>query len=157
MGTCRAAAAAAASAAASREPSTDPAAAFRRRNRRASLHPDRPEATATLHLKLDSDAQLLGSESELHSIFSNVISNAVKYTPPDGRIDVRWWTDGSGGHVAVQDTGIGISSEHLPRLTERFYRVDPGRSRKQGGSGLGLAIVKHALQRHGAYLQIDSI
>jgi two-component system phosphate regulon sensor histidine kinase PhoR len=116
----------------------------------------RSEPTATLHLALDSDAQLLGSESELHSIFWNVISNAVKYTPADGRIDVRWWTDTAGGHVAVRDTGIGISTEHLPRLTERFYRVDPGRSRKQGGSGLGLAIVKHALQRHGGHLQIES-
>ena len=116
----------------------------------------RSEPTATLHLTLDSDAYLLGSESELHSIFWNVISNAVKYTPADGRIDVRWWTDAAGGHVAVRDTGIGISAEHLPRLTERFYRVDPGRARKQGGSGLGLAIVKHALQRHGGHMQIES-
>jgi two-component system phosphate regulon sensor histidine kinase PhoR len=117
----------------------------------------RGDAVATFTLHLDSTAQLLGSESEVHSIFANVISNALKYTPVDGRVDVRWWTDESGGHVEVSDTGIGISAEHLPRLTERFYRVDPGRSRKQGGSGLGLAIVKHALQRHGGRLQIESV
>jgi two-component system phosphate regulon sensor histidine kinase PhoR len=92
----------------------------------------------------------------LHSIFSNLVSNAVKYTPVEGEIGIRWWVDASGGHVAVRDTGIGIAAEHIPRLTERFYRVDPGRSRKVGGSGLGLAIVKHALQRHGATLTIDS-
>ena len=117
----------------------------------------RPERPAEMGLRLDSDALLLGSESELHSIFANLISNAVKYTPASGRIDVRWWTDGEGGHVEVRDTGIGIPVEHVPRLTERFYRVDPGRSRKLGGSGLGLAIVKHALQRHGGRLEIQSV
>ena len=104
-----------------------------------------------------ADAMLLGSEAELHSIFSNLVSNAAKYTPADGRIDVRWWTDERGAHVELRDTGIGIAAEHLPRLTERFYRVDPGRSRKLGGSGLGLAIVKHALQRHGGRLEVDSV
>jgi two-component system phosphate regulon sensor histidine kinase PhoR len=117
----------------------------------------RGDAVATFLLHLDSTARLLGSETEIHSILANVISNALKYTPADGRVDVRWWTDERGGHVEVRDTGIGISVEHLPRLTERFYRVDPGRSRKQGGSGLGLAIVKHALQRHGGRLQIESV
>jgi two-component system phosphate regulon sensor histidine kinase PhoR len=116
----------------------------------------RPEHPAVVELRLDSDALLLGDETELHSIFGNLVSNAVKYTPADGRIDIRWWTDERGGHVSVSDTGIGIPSEHLPRLTERFYRVDAGRSRKMGGSGLGLAIVKHALQRHGARLEIAS-
>jgi two-component system phosphate regulon sensor histidine kinase PhoR len=116
----------------------------------------RPEHPAEFGLQLDSDALLLGSETELHSVFANLVSNAVKYTPLDGRIDVRWWTDAEGGHVAVRDTGIGISPEHLPRLTERFYRVDAGRSRRMGGSGLGLAIVKHALQRHGGRLEIES-
>jgi two-component system phosphate regulon sensor histidine kinase PhoR len=117
----------------------------------------RSERPATFNVILDSDARILGAESELHSIFANLISNAIKYTPVEGRVDVRWWVDDRGGHVEVRDTGIGISAEHLPRLTERFYRVDPGRARKLGGSGLGLAIVKHALQRHGGRLQIESV
>lgn len=108
-------------------------------------------------LKLDSPARLLGSEAELHSIASNLITNAVKYTPEEGSVAIRWWVDAQGGHLSVTDTGIGIPEEHLPRLTERFYRVDRGRSRKSGGSGLGLSIVKHALQRHGGRLTIDSI
>jgi two-component system phosphate regulon sensor histidine kinase PhoR len=108
-------------------------------------------------LKLDSPARLLGSEAELHSIASNLITNAVKYTPEEGSVAIRWWVDPQGGHLSVTDTGIGIPEEHLPRLTERFYRVDRGRSRKSGGSGLGLSIVKHALQRHGGRLTIDSI
>ena len=107
-------------------------------------------------LEVDSDAQLLGAEQEIHSIFWNLISNAVKYTPVDGRIDIRWWADGTGAHFSVRDTGVGIGAEHLPRLTERFYRVDPGRSRATGGSGLGLTIVKHSLQRHGGTLEIQS-
>lgn len=108
-------------------------------------------------LRLDSPARLLGSEAELHSIASNLITNAVKYTSEDGSVAIRWWVDAQGGHLSVTDTGIGIPEEHLPRLTERFYRVDRGRSRKSGGSGLGLSIVKHALQRHGGRLTIDSI
>jgi len=107
-------------------------------------------------LALETEARLLGSDAELHSIFSNLISNAVKYTPPGGRIDIRWWSDAEGAHFSVADTGVGIAPEHLPRITERFYRVDPGRARATGGSGLGLAIVKHALQRHGATLEIES-
>ena len=83
-----------------------------------------------------------GVENELHSIVSNLLSNAVKYTPPQGEIELRWWTDDEGGHIAVRDTGVGIAPEHIPRLTERFYRVDSGRSRDLGGSGLGLAIVQ---------------
>jgi two-component system phosphate regulon sensor histidine kinase PhoR len=117
----------------------------------------RPEHPSTVELQIESDALLLGSESELHSIFSNLVSNAVKYTPATGRVDIRWWVDSRGGHVEVRDTGIGIPAEHLPRLTERFYRVDAGRSRKMGGSGLGLAIVKHALQRHGGRLEVQSV
>jgi two-component system, OmpR family, phosphate regulon sensor histidine kinase PhoR len=109
-----------------------------------------------VRLHLRSDAKLLGVEPELHSIFWNLISNAVKYTPTEGSIDISWWVDAQGAHFAVQDTGIGIAAEHLPRITERFYRVDPGRSRATGGSGLGLAIVKHALSRHGANLAIQS-
>ena len=107
-------------------------------------------------LMLDSTAKLLGEEAEIHSAFSNLVANAVKYTPPEGMIEIRWWTDDAGGHLAVRDTGIGIAAEHIPRLTERFYRADPGRARQHGGSGLGLAIVKHALQRHGGRLEIES-
>ena len=81
---------------------------------------------------------LLGAENQLHSVFSNLVSNAVKYTPADGSIDIRWWVDEKGGHVCVRDTGIGIPVEHLPRLTERFYRVDAGRSRQLGGRGSAL-------------------
>jgi two-component system phosphate regulon sensor histidine kinase PhoR len=117
----------------------------------------RPKPPADFALRLESDALLLGAEPELHSIFQNLVSNAVKYTPADGRIAVRYWTDGAGAHVSVQDTGIGIAAAHIPRLTERFYRVDAGRSRKLGGSGLGLAIVKHALQRHGGQLEVQSV
>ena len=117
----------------------------------------RPQPPAEFVLRLESDAFLLGAEAELHSIFQNLVSNAVKYTPAGGRIDVRYWTDGAGARVSVQDTGIGIAAAHIPRLTERFYRVDAGRSRKLGGSGLGLAIVKHALQRHGAQLEVQSV
>ena len=108
-------------------------------------------------VKVESEARLYGVESEIHSIVSNLASNAVKYTSADGRVELRWWTDAQGAHIAVQDSGIGIASEHIPRLTERFYRVDAGRSRDVGGSGLGLAIVKHALQRHEASLQIQSV
>jgi two-component system phosphate regulon sensor histidine kinase PhoR len=117
----------------------------------------RPIPAATVEVDAQGDAWLLGSETELHSVFSNLVSNAVKYTPADGSIRVRWWVDSMGGHLSVQDTGIGIATEHLPRLTERFYRVDAGRSRKLGGSGLGLAIVKHALQRHDARLEVESV
>ena len=110
-----------------------------------------------ISLTLDSTADLLGDESEIHSALSNLVDNAAKYTPTSGAIEVRWWVDAAGeGHFSVRDTGFGISAEHLPRLTERFYRVDAGRSRATGGSGLGLAIVKHALQHHGASLQIES-
>jgi len=104
----------------------------------------------------ESAAQLIGDDPEIHSAFSNLVDNAAKYTPPEGSIEMRWWTDAEGGHLAVSDTGFGIPSEHIPRLTERFYRVDAGRSRATGGSGLGLAIVKHVLQRHGARLEVQS-
>jgi two-component system, OmpR family, phosphate regulon sensor histidine kinase PhoR len=114
---------------------------------------ERPER---LLVRMDSDANLRGSEREVHSVISNLLNNAVKYTPRNGEIEMRWWTDATGAHLAVRDTGIGIPADHIPRLTERFYRVDSGRSREQGGSGLGLAIVKHALQRHGATLTIES-
>ena len=110
-----------------------------------------------LSMDLGEAAILQGSQKELHSAFSNLASNAVRYTPAGGRITLRWRVgeDGS-GEFAVEDNGIGIAPEHLGRLTERFYRVDRGRSRSSGGTGLGLAIVKHVLSRHHAQLEIHS-
>jgi two-component system phosphate regulon sensor histidine kinase PhoR len=107
-------------------------------------------------VRIESDARLLGDEPEIHSAFSNLVDNAAKYTSPEGSIEMRWWVDADGAHFCVSDTGIGILPEHIPRLTERFYRVDAGRARATGGSGLGLAIVKHVLQRHGATLEVRS-
>ncbi|KON81578.1 phosphate regulon sensor histidine kinase PhoR [Azoarcus sp. PA01] len=101
-------------------------------------------------------AVLLGSGKELRSAFANLASNAVRYTPDGGRIRLVWRPVGSGAEFAVEDTGIGIEARHVPRLTERFYRVDRGRSRETGGTGLGLAIVKHILSRHDAQLLIES-
>jgi two-component system phosphate regulon sensor histidine kinase PhoR len=117
----------------------------------------RTEHPREVRVRVDSASQLIGNESEIHSAFSNLVDNAAKYTPEEGSIEIRWWVDDQGGHFSVTDTGIGIHPEHIPRVTERFYRVDSGRSRATGGSGLGLAIVKHVLQRHGAALEIDSI
>ena len=99
---------------------------------------------------------LMGSEKEIASALGNLVSNAVRYTPPGGQIRLTWRDLPEGGEFEVEDSGIGIAAEHLPRLTERFYRVDRGRSRETGGTGLGLAIVKHALSRHGATLHIAS-
>ncbi len=113
-------------------------------------------ARPVLHLEVDDAVRLLGAEIELYSLFSNLIGNACKYTPKDGQIWVRWQADEQGAAFSVQDTGIGIAPEHIPRLTERFYRVDKARSRDSGGTGLGLAIVKHALERHCGELQIQS-
>jgi two-component system phosphate regulon sensor histidine kinase PhoR len=101
--------------------------------------------------------ELAGSESELLSAITNLVSNAVRYTPESGRIGVAWRRRADGaGEIAVRDTGPGIAAEHLPRLTERFYRVDGSRSRDTGGTGLGLAIVKHVAQRHAGELLIES-
>jgi two-component system phosphate regulon sensor histidine kinase PhoR len=106
--------------------------------------------------EVDDKLLLGGSQHEIYSAFSNLVTNAVQYTPEQGLIHVRWYEDSSGAHFAVADSGIGIPEEHLPRITERFYRVDKGRSRDSGGTGLGLAIVKHVLTRHHANLHIDS-
>ncbi len=109
------------------------------------------------HVTGVDSAALAGSEAELRSALGNLLTNAVRYTPAGGRIDVSWRVDADGaGELAVRDTGIGIAREHLPRLTERFYRVDGSRSRATGGTGLGLAIVKHVMQRHGGALDIAS-
>ena len=110
----------------------------------------------TLNLEIDSHCDLIGSDMELASAFSNLITNASKYTPKGGTITMGWHDDGVQGYFTVEDTGIGIDPKHLPRLTERFYRVDSARSRQTGGTGLGLAIVKHVLMQHGAHLEIES-
>ncbi len=100
---------------------------------------------------------LTGSLKELHSAFSNLVSNAIRYTPAGGRITVRYETQPDGGvALSVEDSGLGIPATHLPRITERFYRVSNSRSRESGGTGLGLSIVKHVLNRHQARLDIES-
>ena len=113
-------------------------------------HPQRVE------LELESQQGLLGEEAEIQSIVSNLVSNAVRYTPSDGSVVIRWQVDQLGGHLTVEDSGIGIAEEDIPRLTERFFRADAGRVREQGGTGLGLAIVKHALKRHDGELEVRS-
>ena len=115
----------------------------------------------TLDFELAPAYELAGASTELHSALSNLVSNAVRYTPADGTVRCGWRLLGEGGEMEgaefwVQDTGPGIAAEHIPRLTERFYRVDRSRSRETGGTGLGLAIVKHVAQRHGAELKIES-
>lgn len=109
-----------------------------------------------INLNLDTDAKLLGSKDELRSAFGNLVSNAIRYTTDGGEISLNWAIRDGQGVFSVQDSGIGIDSEHLPRLTERFYRVDRGRSRETGGTGLGLAIAKHVLTCHQAKLEIVS-
>ena len=110
-----------------------------------------------LFFAVETDSEISGAATELQSAMSNLVSNAVRYTPPGGEVTVTWrmLPDGR-GEFAVRDTGPGIAAEHIPRLTERFYRVDRSRSRETGGTGLGLAIVKHIAQRHGAQLRIES-
>ncbi|MBW3567528.1 MAG: phosphate regulon sensor histidine kinase PhoR [Proteobacteria bacterium] len=114
------------------------------------------EGPGDIELDFRSDARLRGVEREIYSAFSNLVFNAMRYTPPGGSVTVTWEIAGRNGVMSVSDTGIGIPAEHIPRLTERFYRVDAGRVRSKGGTGLGLAIVKHVLQRHGARLEVSS-
>lgn len=110
-----------------------------------------------LKLEILSDSKLFGCAEELRSAFGNLMSNAIRYTPEGGDIVMRWEIQGDGEPVfSVQDSGIGIPAQHIPRLTERFYRVDSSRSRATGGTGLGLAIVKHIANRHQARLEISS-
>jgi two-component system phosphate regulon sensor histidine kinase PhoR len=99
---------------------------------------------------------LAGAETEITSAFVNLVTNAIRYTPEGGSIALSWRSGAQGAWFSVEDTGIGIPAEHIPRLTERFYRVDRSRSRETGGTGLGLAIVKHALARHNATLEVTS-
>jgi two-component system, OmpR family, phosphate regulon sensor histidine kinase PhoR len=110
-----------------------------------------------IQVQTATQAELAGVEPELLSAMANLVTNAVRYTPAGGEIDVVWRLQGDGsGELCVKDTGPGIAREHLPRLTERFYRVDGSRSRETGGTGLGLSIVKHVVQRHGGELHIQS-
>lgn len=123
------------------------------------LHQDALALSAGRHrilLDLGSEDWLSASEEELRSAFSNLISNAVRYTPDGGEVVIAWQRRGNEVSFSVRDTGIGIASQHLPRLTERFYRVDRSRSRETGGTGLGLAIVKHVLNRHQARFEVAS-
>jgi len=110
-----------------------------------------------VELEIGDAATVIGSRDELASAFGNLVSNAIRYTPSNGRITLGWQVEADGtGVFHVADSGIGIATEHLPRLTERFYRVDRSRSRATGGTGLGLAIVKHVLLRHQATLEVTS-
>ena len=114
------------------------------------------ENTHRIHLEAESGVRLLGDYNELYSAFANLVFNAIQYTPEDGDIRLRWKYLDGGAVLEVEDTGIGVEEHHLPRLTERFYRVDKARSREVGGTGLGLAIVKHVLMRHDATLDVHS-
>ena len=109
-----------------------------------------------IQVLMDASSDLLGIESELASAFGNLVSNAIRYTPAGGTVTLAWREGADGARFSVEDTGIGIEPEHIPRLTERFYRVDRSRSRETGGTGLGLAIAKRALARHEATLEIQS-
>lgn len=108
------------------------------------------------YLETDPALWLKGNQRELYSAFSNLVFNAIQYTPARGVIRLRWFADDSGPHFSVSDNGVGIAPEHIHRITERFYRVDKARSRDQGGTGLGLAIVKHVIGRHKGRLHIES-
>ncbi len=108
-------------------------------------------------LEMEAESAVAGSQSELHSAMANLVNNAVRYTPAGGKVRIQWRVEANGqGTFAVHDSGPGIAQEHIPRLTERFYRVDRSRSRETGGTGLGLAIVKHVVQRHQGQLLITS-
>lgn len=109
-----------------------------------------------IELQLDSGLLLFGRRGELESIVSNLVGNALQYSPENGPIRVRWWRDGEGVYLAVTDAGIGVARQHIERLTERFYRVDDSRTSATGGTGLGLAIVKHCLEHHEASLTVVS-
>ena len=110
----------------------------------------------TIELRLSSARRIRGDEKQLHSVVTNLMVNAVNHTPGAGKVSVIWEDNGRESLLEVRDSGEGIAPEHVPRLTERFYRVDAGRSRERGGTGLGLAIVKHILYRHEARLEIES-
>lgn len=124
-----------------------------------TLHKEAQSLSSGRHqvrLVLDANNKLRGSERDLRSAFGNLVSNAVRYTPEGGEITLRWELSGGEARFCVQDSGIGIDPQYISRLTERFYRVDRGRSRETGGTGLGLSIVKHILTRHQGHLEISS-
>jgi two-component system phosphate regulon sensor histidine kinase PhoR len=110
----------------------------------------------TISIECEPGLRLQGTADELYSAFSNLVMNAARYVDEQGDISICWYSDGTHARLAVRDNGIGIDAYHIPRLTERFYRVDSSRSIDTGGTGLGLAIVKHVLLRHQAELQIES-
>ena len=109
-----------------------------------------------ISVEVDDSVRLRGNQPQLYSVFTNLIFNAVHYTPAGGAIVIRWYLTESGACFEVEDSGVGIAPQHIFRLTERFYRVDVGRSRDAGGTGLGLAIVKHILDHHDGHLTIES-
>lgn len=117
---------------------------------------EQPGAAPAISVESESMATLLGSSSEIESVITNIVSNAVRHTPADGEISLGWRSGADGAELIVRDTGEGIAAEHLSRLTERFFRIDRGRAREDGGVGLGLAIVKHILSRHDGELRIAS-
>ena len=110
----------------------------------------------TLMLQSHKGLRIRGVPGELYSAFANLVTNAVRYSPGGGTIEVRWFDGANGPRFEVRDQGMGIAPEHLTRLTERFYRIDLSQSRVRGGTGLGLAIVKHVLRRHGSVLRVES-
>ncbi|MBN9461085.1 MAG: phosphate regulon sensor histidine kinase PhoR [Burkholderiales bacterium] len=107
-------------------------------------------------LRLEGPRRIVAAPGELESAVRNLLTNAIRYTPEGGRIGIEWRVQDSEGRITVRDTGIGIAAEHIPRLTERFYRVDRGRSRANGGTGLGLAIIKRIMHRHQGRLQFET-
>lgn len=111
---------------------------------------------ASIRIVDESSAKLRGNDAEIETVIVNLLSNAVRFTPPSGEITMSWRSDADSAELVVADTGEGIDPEFIPRLTERFFRIDKGRARDDGGTGLGLAIVKHVLARHGAELMITS-
>ena len=111
---------------------------------------------ADIRIEVETDALLRGNSNQIESVINNLLSNAIRHTPAEGTITLTWRSAAKGAEIIVEDTGEGIAPEHIPRLTERFFRVDRGRSRDDGGVGLGLAIVKHALSRHDAELRVTS-
>jgi two-component system phosphate regulon sensor histidine kinase PhoR len=110
----------------------------------------------TIQIEAESSALLRGDSGEIESVVTNLLSNAIRHTPPQGVVTLNWRSASGGADLVVSDTGEGIAEEHIPRLTERFFRVDRGRAREDGGVGLGLAIVKHVLGRHEAELHVSS-